>query len=159
MGGTIESPEQRPSPNFSLGRVDTDGSRNNVELIVIHYIVGPLSAADAVFANPAKQVSAHYGIGEGQVHQYVQEVNTAWHAGNFTVNTKSIGIEHSADQNRPPDQFTYDTSIALCTRICRQYRLNPRTAIIPHMQVVATLCPGTVDIQRIINAVAANLGV
>ncbi|WP_018134058.1 N-acetylmuramoyl-L-alanine amidase [Acaricomes phytoseiuli] len=143
-----------PSPNYTGGR---QGSR--VEFIVIHYIVGTLAAADATFTKASSQVSAHYGIGEGELHQYVSELNTAWHAGNFNINTRSIGIEHSADPNRAPDEFTYNTSIELCAQTCRKYGLNPRTAIIPHKQIVATQCPGTVNIQRIIDGTARALGV
>ena len=49
----------------------------------------------------------------------------------------------------------YNTSIALCARICRDYGLDPHVALIPHSAVVATSCPGTVDFERIKNAVAA----
>lgn len=142
----------RTSPNYSAGR----GGRA-VDRIVIHYIVGTLAAADATFADPGSGVSAHYGIGEGAVHQYVSETNTAWHAGDFAMNQRSIGIEHSADAVRPPSQSTYNDSIELCARLCRTYGLNPLTQIIPHSSVVATACPGTVDLQRIRNAVSARL--
>lgn len=143
-----------PDNKYSAGR-----RGNRVEFIVIHYIVGTLADADAIFTRPGRQVSAHYGIGEGELHQYVSELNTAWHAGNFNINTRSIGIEHSADPQRAPDEFTYNTSIELCTQICRKYGLNPRRAIIPHKQIVATLCPGTVDIQRIVDGTARAIGV
>ncbi|MGJ7539001.1 peptidoglycan recognition protein family protein [Brevibacterium luteolum] len=49
----------------------------------------------------------------------------------------------------------YNTSIALCARICRDYGLDPHVALIPHSAVVATSCPGTVDFERIKNAVTA----
>lgn len=147
-----------PSPNYSSGRTDRNGVVNTVDLIVIHYIVGTLAAADQVFTSTERQVSAHYGIGEGEVHQYVKESDTAWHAGNFTINTKSIGIEHSADPNRAPDNFTYQTSIQLCIELCQKYGLDPRQAIVPHKKFIATQCPGTVDINRIIEGVAQGMG-
>lgn len=140
------------SPNFNEGRAGS-----GIDRIVIHYIVGTLAAADGTFLDPEAQVSAHYGIGEGELHQYVGEENTAWHAGDLSMNQRSIGIEHSADQDRAPDQFTYDTSIALCTRICREYGLDPQAQIIPHNSVVSTSCPGTVDLQLIKDGVAAAL--
>ncbi len=104
-----------------------------------------------------RQVSAHYGIGEGAIHQYVRERDTAWHAGHFPTNTQSIGIELSADPNRPPDQFTYNASIQLCIELCRKYGLDPRRAIVPHKQFAKTLCPGTVDINYIIDNVARGM--
>jgi N-acetyl-anhydromuramyl-L-alanine amidase AmpD len=140
------------SPNYNAGR---NGS--GVDRIVIHYIVGTRAAADATFADAASQVSAHYGIGEGAVHQYVSEADTAWHAGDLAMNRRSIGIEHSADQSRPPEASTYAASVELCARICRDYGLDPRTQIIGHSSVVSTSCPGTVDLQRIVDETAAAM--
>lgn len=146
------TPIWRHTTNYTGGR-----GGYVVDRIVIHYIVGTLAAADATFADPNSGVSAHYGIGEGALHQYVSELNTSWHAGNFAMNQRSIGIEHSADPYRAPDGFTYETSINLCVRICRDYGLNPHTQIIGHNAVVATACPGTVDLQYIIDQVAARI--
>ena len=50
--------------------------------IVIHISEGTLSSADAWFNNEAAKVSAHYCVGRsGEVHQYVSEEDTAYHAG------------------------------------------------------------------------------
>lgn len=65
------------SPNWS-GR-GTCG----VEGIVLH-VTGPGSMAGMAswFKNPASQVSAHFGIGKkGEVQQYVEVGDSAWHAG------------------------------------------------------------------------------
>jgi N-acetylmuramoyl-L-alanine amidase len=52
------------------------------EAIVIHVMAGSLAGTDSWFASAESQVSAHYGIGKnGEVHQYVEEENTAFHAG------------------------------------------------------------------------------
>lgn len=148
----MPTPIWQPCENYTAGR---DGT--TVDRVVIHYIVGTLAAADATFADPDSGVSAHYGIGEGSFHQYVSEINIAWHAGNWAMNQRSIGIEHSADPDRAPTEATYQTSIDLCVRICREYGLNPQTQIIPHSSVVTTACPGTVDLQRIRDAVESRL--
>lgn len=145
-------PIWKDTENYTAGR---DGSA--IDRIVIHYIVGTLAAADATFANPSSGVSAHYGIGEGSLHQYVSENNTSWHAGDFPMNQRSIGIEHSADPDRAPSESTYNISVDLCTQICQDYGLDPQTQIIPHHRVVATACPGTVNVQRIRDEVAARL--
>ncbi len=145
-------PIWKDTENYTAGR---DGT--TVDRIVIHYIVGTLAAADVTFASSSSGVSAHYGIGEGALHQYVSEQNTAWHAGDFPMNQRSIGIEHSADPNRAPSSSTYNTSIELCAKICKTYGLNPQTQIIPHSSVVSTACPGTVDLQRIRDGVSAKL--
>lgn len=145
-------PIWKHTENYTVGR---DGTA--VDRIVIHYIVGTLAAADATFANSASGVSAHYGIGEGALHQYVSELNTSWHAGDFPMNQRSIGIEHSADVDRAPSASTYEMSVDLCVNICQDYGLDPQTQIIGHSSVVATACPGTVDLQRIRDEVAARL--
>lgn len=145
-------PIWKTTENYTSGR---DGTA--IDRIVIHYIVGTLAAADATFANSSSGVSAHYGIGEGSLHQYVSELNTAWHAGNFPMNQRSIGIEHSASPDRAPSESTYEISIDLCAQICKDYGLDPQTQIIPHNLVVATACPGTVNLQRIRDAVEARL--
>ena len=143
---------QVSSPNFTEGREGTA-----VDRIVIHYIVGTLAAADTTFSDPNSGVSAHYGIGEGEIHQFVDEANTAWHAGDWNFNLRSIGIEHSADPSRAPTQDTYNKSIDLCATICRTYGLDPQSQIVPHSFVVSTDCPGTVDIQAIRDGVSAIL--
>lgn len=142
----------KTSPNFTVGRGGTA-----VDRIVIHYIVGNLAACDSTFLNPASQVSAHYGIGEGRIHQYVSTRNTAWHSGNWAFNQRSIGIEHSAAPERPPTTQTLNMSIERCVRLCRQFNLNPRTAIVPHDSVVPTACPGTVDWEYIRDRTAARM--
>src|SRR5699024_2113048 len=97
-----------------------------IDSIVIHLIVGTLPAADATYANSSSGGSAHYGIGEVSLHQYVSELNTAWHAGDFPMNQRSVGIEHSASPDRAPSESTYDISIDLCTQICKDYGLDPQ---------------------------------
>lgn len=143
--------KQVPSPNYTRGR------SQKISKVIVHWIVGNLSAADAVFKNPKAQTSAHYGIENKTVHQYVAEANTAWHA--ISANPFSIGIEHSAAPGRPASNATYDTSIELIAEICRRYKLNPDTAIEPHSKYVATQCPGTMDLNRIKKGVKARLNV
>jgi len=65
------------SPNWS-GR-GTCG----IEGVVMH-VTGPGSMAGMAswFKNPSSAVSAHFGIGKnGEVHQYVEVGDSAWHAG------------------------------------------------------------------------------
>lgn len=139
------------SPNFAPGRTD-------VEYVVIHWMDGYLAGADATFQNTVRQTSAHYGVEDDTIHQYVDEANTAWHAGNYDANTRSIGIEHSAMPGRPASDATYASTIWLITGICQRYGLDPAVAILPHQHFTSTDCPGTMDLQRIIAGVQASLG-
>ena len=123
------------SPNYTRGR------RAKISKIIIHWMVGTLASTDAVFKNRRSGVSAHYGVENKNVHQYVREKNTAWHA--ISANPFSIGIEHSAAPGRAPSAQTYETSAQLIARICKEYGLNPDKAIEPHCKYVQTRCPGT----------------
>lgn len=138
------------SPNYGQGRFG-----NNIEFLVVHWIVGTLASADAVFANPNTDVSAHYAVGNGEIHQYVKESNTAWHAGNQTANRKSIGIEHQGAPTMPITDATYNTSADLIADICRRY--GKRFPLRAHREFVATACPGTLDLNRLNQLVDARL--
>lgn len=139
--------------NFEKGR-----QGYTVKKIVIHWIVGKLAAADATFQDPNRIASAHYGIGNTVVHQYVKEEDTAYHAGNLTVNRQSIGIEHEGGPDLPISEETYKTSAELVADICRRYAIPvDRTHIIRHGEVKATQCPGTYDMDRLIRDVTQIL--
>lgn len=140
------------SNNFDSGR-----GGKKIDKIVLHWIVGTLESADGTFANPDRKASAHYGIGDNDVHQYVREEDTAWHASNYGVNQTSIGIEHEggwllADGTRQkPSDKTHETSGRLVADICRRYSLPiNKTTIHTHSEYKATQCPGSLDIDRII---------
>lgn len=61
--------------------------------IVLHVMQGTLAGTDSWFRNGQAQVSAHFGVGKsGEVIQWVDTGDTAWHAAE--ANESSIGIEH-----------------------------------------------------------------
>ena len=128
------------SPNYYVGR-----GGKQIEFIVCHWIVGDVSSADRTFTNPASQVSAHYAVQSGVVHQYVQEGDTAWHA--ISANPISIGIEHRGGPNTPIDDGTYEESARLIANICQRH--NKRFPLRRHSEFVATACPGTLDLNRL----------
>ena len=134
----------KPSPN-------QDSFRLPITTIVIHWIVGNLAAADAVFAKLGG-VSAHYAVEDSTVHQYVPENKVAYHAGVYLVNQQSIGIEHSASPDRPASDLTYETSGQLIAEIAKRYNIPlDRAHIKGHKEYKATQCPGTMDIDRLIS--------
>jgi hypothetical protein len=124
--------------------------------IVVHWMDGTLAATDAEFTHGSRRVSAHYGIEDATIHQYVHDADTAWHAGNWNENTRSIGIEHSAQPGRDATPATIATSVALMATLCRQYGIDP-SRIFPHSKFYATQCPGTLPIVAMIAAVRAQL--
>ena len=141
-----------PSPNHTTGR---QGAK--VTDLVLHWMDGTLASTDATFAGSARQVSAHFGIEGTTIHRYVADADTAWHAGDWNENIRSIGIEHSADPNRPASPATIATSVALIVALCRKYSISP-DHIYPHKKFYATACPGTLPIASMIATVRAQLG-
>ena len=127
---------QRPaSPsNYTSWR-----SSVRVDLVVLHVMEGFARGTGAWFQNPAARVSAHYGIdANGNVEQYVQEADEAWHAGNAAYNRRSIGIElegHSADA----ESFTpamISALVELVRDICARHQIPlDRQHIIGHNEV------------------------
>lgn len=132
------------SPNFWQGR-----RGQKPEAVVIHIMDGTLAGTDSWFANKSSQVSAHYGIGRGgQVHQYVKEEDTAWHAGvvkspswnllkpKVNPNLYTIGIEH---EGRPGDAWTEEmknASAKLIREICQRWKIpTDREHVIGHYQI------------------------
>ena len=110
---------------------------------------GTLVGTDSWFANPASLVSSHYGIGRtGEVHQYVKEEDTAWHAGrvdapvwkliksNINPNLYTVGIEH---EGKPDDVWTdamKQSSAALIREICQRWQIPiDRNHIVGHFEI------------------------
>ncbi|MEE6306985.1 N-acetylmuramoyl-L-alanine amidase [Plantactinospora veratri] len=111
-----------------------------INYVVIHVTQGSYAGSISWFQNPASQVSAHYTIrsSDGAVTQSVREKDVAWHAGNWTYNTQSIGIEHEGYVTQP-SWFTdamYRSSAALTRHLCDRYGIpKDRSRIIGHNQV------------------------
>lgn len=137
----VMNPIWKGSPNFTAGR-----GGKKPELVVMHWIVGTLASADATFAKSSRQASAHYGVGPNAVHQYVKEQDTAWHAGVWDINQRSIGIEHEGGPSIPITDGTYENSAQLIADIWRRYGKLP---LRKHSEFKATQCCGTLDIARI----------
>lgn len=137
--------------NFGVGR---NGLKINK--IVMHWIVGDLASSDITFSRSTRLASAHYGVGPNEIHQYVKEEDTAWHASNLTVNRESIGIEHEGGKllldgtREKPIESTLQRSAQLVADICKRYNLPiDRNTIHVHNEYKATICPGTLDVDRI----------
>src|SRR3990167_4207093 len=139
--------------NFGVGR-----SGKVVNKVILHWIVGKLSAADATFQGPTRIASAHYGIGGSVIHQYVKEDDTAYHSGNLTVNRESVGIEHEGGPDLPISETTIQTSIKLVADICKRYGIVPSGDTIKrHSDFKSTACPGSLPVERIIQEVQVLL--
>ena len=156
----------RPSPNITNGR-----NGYKPEAIVIHIMEGTLDGTDSWFQNKFSKVSAHYGIGlKGDIHQYVNEANCAWHAGrinspswsllkkarsgNFiNPNYYTIGIEHEGNDHSDWTEAMYQSSAQLIREICQRHNIPvDRDHIIGHHEIYSLkTCPGSkVSMTRLI---------
>ena len=142
-----------PESNFRKGR--PLGFRP--EAIVIHIMDGSFSAGESVFLGEGTQKSAHYGISkEGVIHQYVDENDTAFHAGivvnptwqllkpGVNPNFYTIGIEHAG---RPDDvwpEAQLMASAGLIGEIVARWHIPVDVLhLARHHQIRATkTCPG-----------------
>ncbi len=145
--------------NFRKGR-----GGNTPIAIVVHIMDGYLRGTDAWFNDPKSQVSAHYGVGKnGEIHQYVAETDTAFHAGivdhpTWTLirpgaspgtyinpNYYTIGIEHEgfAQDVWPPAQI--NASAALIAEVAARWNIarNVNHVIRHHAIRASKICPGT----------------
>jgi len=129
-----------------------DTSRKTIKKIIIHHAASTsFDSIGAVFANPGRGASAHYGVGRNNnVDKYVSESHTAYHCGNYPVNQESIGIENVNSSGAPNWDVaaeTRNTLVELCADIVRRNpsigKLVPGVNLFGHSQVSQkpTACP------------------
>lgn len=120
--------------NYSRGSGD-------VSYVIVHTMEGSYSGSISWFQNCSSQVSAHYSVrsSDGEITQSVDEADVAWHAGNWTYNERSIGIEHEGYVSQPSTWYTdamLRSSAALVADICDRYGIpKDRAHIIGHNEV------------------------
>jgi N-acetyl-anhydromuramyl-L-alanine amidase AmpD len=153
--------------NFRTGR------HNDMkpDMIVIHVIEGTLKSCDNWFNNGDAGVSAHYGIGlRRELHQYVREEDTAYHAGrvqgataplvkerNLNPNYYSIGIEHEGTATSEWPDTMYEDSARLVADIAKRHNIPlDRRHVVEHHEIYAPKsCPGRGDVDRIVKMARA----
>lgn len=129
----------RPS-NRPAAPTDPKNGTGVVDRVIIHDIEGSAEGAVNWFQNPKSGVSAHYVVDavRGRIWQQVKERDIGYHAGNWNINTRSIGIEHEGFAYRPGFYTTtlYETSARLVRDITNRYQIpRDRTHIIGHFEV------------------------
>ncbi|NEB00977.1 N-acetylmuramoyl-L-alanine amidase [Streptomyces sp. SID13726] len=134
--------EWQPATRSNYTAADRPSS-HRVDRVIIHVTQTDYTGTLAIFRNPAKKVSAHYVVrsADGHIAQCVREADIAWHAGNWSYNTHSIGIEHEGWVDKPA-YFTdalYEESARLTADICGRYGIpRDRAHIIGHYEVPGT---------------------
>lgn len=132
-----------PASSFvaAYGGNYTNASRGTgaVSYVVIHDVEGSYEGCISWFQNPSANVSAHYVIAnEGDITQMVWEQDIAWHAGNWSYNEQSVGIEHEGYASDPSSypETMYVASAGLTRYLTDKYSIpRSRSYIIAHAQV------------------------
>lgn len=168
-GGAVPTPSWTGSPHKRRGRA---GRRP--EAVVVHLMDGTLRGTDEWFQDAASRVSAHYGVGRaGQVHQYVLEADTAFHAGRVyqptwsgirtgvSPNLYTVGIEHEGRLGDAWPEAMMEASAALIADVCRRWSIPiDRAHVVGHREIYARkACPGDrVDLDRLVRMARAVSG-
>jgi N-acetyl-anhydromuramyl-L-alanine amidase AmpD len=127
-------PANRPADGLSIRYIvlhDTESSGG----------ASPYDSAIATFQDPTSFASAHYVIrsSDGHVTQMVQTKDVAWHAGNWTLNEHSIGIEQEGIASQGGAWYTeqmYQSSAALVRYLAARYGIPlDREHILGHEDV------------------------
>jgi hypothetical protein len=131
--------------NYDAGRQGTA-----IDTWVNHWIAsGTAAGAVSWFKNCGAQASAHFVIASnGAITQVVRVANTAWHAGNYPVNLRSIGVEHEVIAANPDGWYNM-TLITASTDMARYFagvygiaRAHRNPGMRGHKEIIATECPG-----------------
>ena len=121
----------------------TNSSRSaaDIDMVVVHTVQGSYSGCISWFQNSAASASAHYVVrsSDGEITQMVDEQDTAWHAGDWGTNQRSVGIEHEGYVDAPETWYTdamYRSSAALVKDICTRNGFScDRSHVIAHSEV------------------------
>jgi N-acetyl-anhydromuramyl-L-alanine amidase AmpD len=162
----IDQPSEVQFPaspeNYTGGRDDT-----SIDIIVLHKEQG--TNGHVWFQNPQAQASAHCCIEQdGTIYRSVDDGDTAWHAGKWDVNLRSLGVEHAGyaeHDDVTPQQ--YEASAQLVAYWAQTYGIplqhvgggtqgswTGEPGIVYHYEVPPPnnhYCPGqTLDMERVI---------
>lgn len=128
----------------------TKGRSRKIDRVVIHHNAAVNWSTERVrdLWNNERQASAHYQVeANGVIGQIVNDSDTAWHAANTDINSRSIGIEHAniSGPNRwQISDKTVEEGAHLTAALCRYYKLGrPEWGknVFGHSQFASTSCP------------------
>lgn len=126
--------------HYTAGR-----SGRSIEFTVLHYNAGDLTVEDCYNVWQSREASAQYQVeSSGRVGQLVNDWDTAWHAGDWDANCRSIGIEH-ANQGDSITDACLESGAHLVAAIHKMYGLGrPEWGVnvFPHCHFSPTSCPG-----------------
>ncbi len=124
--------------NFTAG----NRTSSDIDTIVIHYTGNNGDTAENngnYFKNNIVETSAHYFVDNSTVVRSVADRNIAWHAGNWNINSRSIGIE-IAGSTKQCSGKTLENVILLTQRLMKKYNIS-KNRVIRHYDANGKLCP------------------
>ncbi|MGH2956417.1 MAG: glycosyltransferase [Solirubrobacterales bacterium] len=154
--------ERCPTPNLTHGRA---GHRPRG--IIVHTTAGSYESAVSWFSRRESGVSSHYLVAlDGRVAQFVEEEDTARHAGRVLdpttelisgddPNLSTIGIEFE-DAGDPEGvertEEQYEVGALLIAAVAQRWDIPlDRKHVIGHREVFAAkACPGNLDLERLL---------
>ncbi|EST22011.1 hypothetical protein N566_26905 [Streptomycetaceae bacterium MP113-05] len=144
--------EQWTNPDGSTDYGNHDkGDRprtQDVDYIVVHDTEATWETTLDLVQDPT-YVSWHYSLrsSDGHVAQHLKTKDVGWHAGNWFVNAKSVGLEHEGFLTNPDAWYTeamYRTSSRLVRYLSRTYDVPlDRQHVLGHDNVPGTV-PSTI---------------
>lgn len=132
---------QAHSSNYTKGRTKP------IDRIVLHYTAGNGDTAEGngkYFAGSNRKSSAHYFVDESSIVQTVLDGDTAWHAGNWDMNSRSIGIEMCSRKDSRGNYYIPDAIVKRAAELVRELMAKydvPITGVIRHYDVTGKKCP------------------
>lgn len=127
--------------NYTVGR------EKKIDHIVIHYTAGNGDTAENngnYYMGANRKASAHYFVDEDSVVLSVRENDTAWHAGNWAMNCRSIGIEMCSRKDENGKYYipekTVQKAVELTAHLMKKHNI-PISNVIRHYDVTGKVCP------------------
>ncbi len=123
--------------------------QNKIQNIVVHWVgnagssaIGNRNYFNSLSTTHKTSASSHYIVGlEGEIIRCIPDNEVAFHAGSYSMNRKSIGIENChPDWGGKFNSKTYNSLVELCASLCKQYGLTVNS-IIRHYDVTGKCCP------------------
>lgn len=150
---------------FIQARYYTKGPRGEpIKQIVLHTMESQEkpSTAETVaawFAGPTSPKSSiHYCVDNNSVVQCVKDTDVAWHAGNYTVNKRSVGIELAGKASQDRQDWFDPYSVAelvlaakLVAGLCNKYKIPVRHLSPSQVAKGAAGICGHVDVTKGMN--------
>lgn len=145
------------SPNkFTTRKSDTYNPTGAITVFTPHHMAGNASieTLGALFANPAREASANYGIGsDGRLALYVDEKHTPWTSNSFYNDFRAVTVEVANDggpeSNWHVSDKAFEKLVALGVDVCKRngithvtYTGDTSGNLTRHNMFIATVCPG-----------------